>query len=121
MTENEKQIKLQQLKAELQAKHNTIQRKKDEVNKMKMKDLMQTTDEYYECKRDLVSQIDALRQKKKALDYDDPRRFDIEDEARSLERMLSLKRTEHEAVLHRINNFHTMTRIDLDNEERTLT
>ena len=116
----ERDQKLQGLSLVVIRKRNDIKRRKDAIALQKLNDLMTEDDDYCSKKRDFIEKIDGFRKRKSTFDVNDPMRYDLEDEARHNEHMLSLLRNEHERNIHRINNRHMIARTALDDEDRQL-
>lgn len=115
------QLKYQELATELLAKRNEIQRQKDQLCKDKAKAMEEEADLYCEAKRQKIEQVNRLRQRKYDFDPDGTNFHQYEEDARQVERELSMMRVEHEHALHRINNRYAMQRCDLDDADRELT
>ena len=98
------QLKYQELATELLAKRNEIHRQKDQLCKDKAKAMEEATDRYCEAKRKGQAEIDEIRAEKHRIEFNTPQFHILEDEARSLERKLSMLRSDHEHELHTINN-----------------
>ena len=115
------QLKYQELATELLAKRNEIHRQKDQLCKDKAKAMEEATDRYCEAKRKGQAEIDEIRAEKHRIEFNTPQFHILEDEARSLERKLSMLRSDHEHELHTINNRFAVLRCDLDDEDRKAT
>lgn len=116
----ERDKKLQEINQYLIKSRNAIRRKKDGIAMDKLSALEALDDDYIAKKRFYIEKIDDLRKQKCQFDYDNPRRSELEDQARHNEHLLSLLRNEHERNIHKINNEHMAKRIELDNEDRCL-
>ena len=95
MTNKEMQLKYQELATELQAKRNEIHRQKDAITKEKAKAMEEEADRYCRAKREKIEQVNHLRQKKYDFDPDDSNFHQYEEDARQVERELSMMRVEH--------------------------
>ena len=115
------QLKYQELATEFLAKRNEIHRQKDQLCKDKAKAMEEATDRYCEAKRKGQAEIDEIRAAKHRIEFNTPQFHILEDEARSLERKLSMLRSDHEHELHIINNRFAVLRCDLDDEDRKAT
>ena len=118
MTENEKQIKLQQLKAEVTEKRNEINRRKDDLHAQLNNELSIECDGMYNKKSEMLKVINETRTEKLKYAYGSERREEMEEQARSYERDLSLIRTEHEYNLHAIKQKYSKLNADLNDESR---
>lgn len=118
MTENEKQIKLQQLKAEVTEKRNEINRRKDDLHAQLNNELSIECDGMYNKKRALLEVINQTRTEKLKYAYGSERREEMEEQARSYERDLSLIKTKHEYNLHAIKQKYSKLNADLNDESR---
>lgn len=118
MTEQEKKVQLQLLKAQHVKNTNTIHKAKDEARKLRMNEIMIATDNYCAEKRTGIAKVDELRKKKRAFDFNTRAFNEYEEDARHEERRLSLLRAEHEAELHKINNRFAAAMLELDDKQR---
>ena len=118
MTEQEKQVQLQLLKAQHIKNTNTIDKAKGEARKLRMDEIVAATDAYCVEKRAKIAEIDSVRMEKKQYDFDDPHRNELIEQARMLEDHLGLMKTEHEADLHKINARFAAAMLELDDKQR---
>ena len=116
----ERDKKLHDINEYLIKSRNAIRSKKDGIAMDKSRAMEAEDDDYIVKKRFYIEKIDDLRKQKCQFDYDNPRRSELEDQARHNEHLLSLLRNEHERNIHKINNEHMVKRIELDNEDRCL-
>ena len=79
MTENEKQIKLQQLKAEVTEKRNEINRRKDDLHAQLNNELSIGCDGMYNKKREMLKVINETRTEKSKYAYGSERREEMEE------------------------------------------
>lgn len=120
MTEQERQYQLQVLKYKLTKTKSQIQNRIDELTREKNNEIEHENDNYCELKRKMLDDINTVRAGKYTDGVDELERMRIEDEARSKERDLGMRRAEHERILHIINHRYYARRAPLDEDMRKL-
>lgn len=113
-------IMMAELKAEYQRKSNEIARRKQQLEIDKAQFLNEADERYHATKRDLLAKIADIRLQKVGLDKEDPKRYELADEIRNTEDLLSLERDKRDMEARQIcHQFHA-ERDALDDEHREL-
>lgn len=116
----EEQIKLAKLNAEYNKKNNDIKARKQMVENLKHTRLQHVDDEYHTKKRGLLADIADIRKKKEGLALDDPKRYDLSDEIRNVEDMLSIIRDERDIKARNVAHDAFSAHMELKEEGRRL-
>lgn len=116
----EEQIKQAKLNAEYKKKQNINKANKQRVEEGKHAALQQVDNEYHEKKRSLLATIADIRKKKEGLALDDPKRYDLSDEIRNVEDMLSIIRDERDIKARNVAHDAFSAHMELEEEGRRL-
>lgn len=116
----EEQIKNAKLNADFQKKKNDLKARKQRVEDGKHAALQQVDNEYHEKKRSLLATIADIRKKKEGLALDDPKRYDLSDEIRNVEDMLSIIRDERDIKARNVAHDAFAELMELEEEGRRL-